>query len=258
MLNDNKYVQRTFWIMVFIIIWESIVLSGLFSPLLVPPIETILHSLYLSVIDGGIIVQTLYSLNLILRGLVIGLIIAVVLSSLAMIFKTFEGLVETLITIAHPLPGIALLPLIIIWFGAGTKAIVFIIIHSVVWPMILNLLTGFRSIPNIYKQMGQTYGLNPFEIVTYIMVPASFPYFLAGIKIGWARAWRALISAEMVFGAAGGGGGLGWFIFKKRVFMDNPGIFAGLIVIVLIGILVEDFIFNKFEEMTVKKWGMTI
>jgi NitT/TauT family transport system permease protein len=61
----------------------------------------------------------------------------------------------------------------------------------------------------------------------------------------------------MIFGAAGGEGGLGWFIFKRRVFMDTPGIFAGLIVIIFIGILVEDLVFNKLEEITIRKWGMT-
>ena len=130
--------------------------------------------------------------------------------------------------------------------------------HSLLWPMILNILAGFRSIPKIYKEVGDNFGLGSLQNVCYIMIPASLPYLLAGIKIGWARAWRALISAEMLFGAAGGKGGLGWYIFQKRVFMDTVGIYGGLIVIILIGIFVEDLIFNKIENMTVKKWGMTI
>ena len=183
---------------------------------------------------------------------------AVILSSLSILFKSFRGLVDTLVSIAHPLPGIALLPLIILWFGAGEISIIFIIVHSVVWPLVLNLLSGFKAIPKIYKQVGNNYGLNSFKIIRYIMIPASLPYFLTGMRISWARAWRALISAEMIFGAAGGKGGLGWFIFKNRVFMDTNGIFAGLIVIVVIGMLVEDLIFNKLEKVTIKKWGMTI
>ena len=166
--------------------------------------------------------------------------------------------VETLVSIAHPLPGIALLPLIILWFGAGEISIIFIIVHSVVWPLVLNLLAGFKAIPKIYKQVGNNYGLNSLKIIRYIMLPASLPYFLTGMRISWARAWRALISAEMIFGAAGGKGGLGWFIFKNRVFMDTTGIFAGLIIIVVIGMLVEDLIFEKLEKVTIKKWGMTI
>jgi NitT/TauT family transport system permease protein len=89
------------------------------------------------------------------------------------------------------------------------------------------------------------------------MIPAAFPYFLAGVKTGWARAWRAIIGAEMVFGAAGGTGGIGWFIFTKRVFMDTAGMFAGIFVIILIGILVEELILDQLEKKTVKKWGMS-
>lgn len=257
-LLGKRYLVRIFWILILGIIWESIALSGRFSPLIFPSVQNVIESLFKSIISGEIIGETLYSLNLICKSLFIGIIIAMVLSILSVRSKVFEGLVETLIAIAHPLPGIALLPLIILWLGTGSSAIVFIIVHSVVWPMVLNLSTGFKSIPNIYKQLGENYELGLFEIIRHILIPASFPYFLAGVKIGWARAWRALISAEMVFGAAGGIGGLGWFIFKKRVFMDTAGIYSGLIVIVLIGILVEDMLFNKLEKATVKKWGMSI
>lgn len=255
---NSKIVCKIFWSTILIITWQIVYATGEFSELIFPSIFAILNSLYKSTLSGELIYQTVYSLELILKGLCIGLILAVVLSSLSILFKPFSGLVETLVSIAHPLPGIALLPLIILWFGAGEISIIFIIVHSVVWPLVLNLLTGFKSIPKIYKQVGNNYGLNSFKIIWYIMIPASLPYFLTGMKISWARAWRALISAEMIFGAAGGKGGLGWFIFKNRVFMDTTGIFAGLIVIVVVGMTVEDLIFDKLEKVTIKKWGMTI
>ncbi|WP_432407805.1 ABC transporter permease [Wukongibacter sp. M2B1] len=257
-LLKNKYIVRIFWIVILGIIWEVIALSGWVNPLIFPSITRVLEALYQSTISGEIIGETLYSLNLILRSLAIGIAIAVLLSLLAIKSEVFEGLVETLLAIAHPLPGIALLPLIILWLGTGTNSIIFIIVHSVAWPMVLNLLTGFKSIPKIYKQLGENYELSTMEIIWNILIPASFPYFLAGIKIGWARAWRALISSEMIFGAAGGIGGLGWFIFKKRVFMDTAGMYSGLLIIVLIGILVDDILFSKLEERTVKKWGMSV
>jgi NitT/TauT family transport system permease protein len=255
---SSKIISKIFWSTILILIWQIIYATGKFSKLIFPSALAILNSLYKSIISGELIYQTIYSLDLILKGLFIGLILAIILSSLSILFKPFSGLVETLVSIAHPLPGIALLPLIILWFGAGEISIIFIIVHSVVWPLVLNLLTGFKSIPEIYKQVGNNYGLNSFKIIWYIMIPASLPYFLTGMRISWARAWRALISAEMIFGAAGGKGGLGWFIFKNRVFMDTTGIFAGLIVIVIIGMIVEDLIFDKIEKVTIKKWGMTI
>lgn len=252
----NRLKQRLLWSFLLFVIWELIALSGLFSPLIFPSMRTILKTLYLSILNGELLLQTVFSLTLILEGIIISLLIALLLSFLAYSFKTFEGLLDTLLTVLHPLPGIALMPLVLIWVGAGREAILFIIIHSVLWPMVLNLLTGFRAIPELYKMVGQNYGLSPGKIMWSILTPASFPYLLAGIKIGWARAWRALISAEMLFGAAGGSGGLGWYIFKERVFFDLPGVFAGLIVIVVIGLLVEDLFIKKVEEKTTIKWGM--
>ena len=91
-----------------------------------------------------------------------------------------------------------------------------------------------------------------------IMLPSSLPYILSGINIGWARAWRSVIAAEMVFGAAAGSaGGLGWHIYISRYLFDIAGTFAALLAIVMVGILVEEFIFKSVKRMTVEKWGMT-
>ncbi|WP_461205788.1 ABC transporter permease [Clostridium sp. DL1XJH146] len=254
----NRYGLRVFWIVVIIALWQIVAVREVFNPVSFPRIETILSALIKDIMDGSIIVQTLFSLQLILKGLFIGVTLALILSAISMTSYIFESFVETVVTIAHPLPGIALLPLVILWMGVGEEAIIFIIVHSVIWPMILNLRIGFKSIPKIYKQIGKNYGLSDIDIIIHILVPAAFPYFISALKIGWARAWRAVISAEMVFGAAGGNGGIGWFIFKKRVFMDTPGIFGGLIVIIFIGIIVEDILFNILEKKTIRKWGMSI
>ncbi|MGE4271918.1 MAG: ABC transporter permease [Desulfitobacterium sp.] len=259
MKNESyrKLKTRLFWMIAILAVWELTAQSGVFPTAVFPSLLIIARALGHSVVSGEIIIQTGFSLALILQGLLISLLAAIVISSLAISNKMVDGLVDTLVAIAHPLPGIALLPLIIIWFGTGTVSILVIIVHSVIWPLILNMMTGFRSIPTIYKEVGLNLGLNRFRIIKDIFIPASLPYVLSGLRIGWARAWRALISAEMIFGAVGAKGGLGWYIFKQRVFMDTPGLFAGLFVIVLIGIIVEDFFFAVIEERTIKKWGMS-
>lgn len=254
----TKIFQRILWISALLAIWELIAKAKVFSPLIFPSVEVIFKTFIEAVLSGEIIGITIFSMKLILEGMVIGIVFAVVLSSLSSYSKYFEDFVETLISIADPLPGIALLPLIILWLGVGEASIVFIIFHSVAWPLMRNLISGFKSIPNIYKQVGMNYGMNSIEITKSIMLPAAMPYFLSGLKISWSRAWRALISAEMIFGAVSGKGGLGWYIFKKRSFMDTPGIFTGLLVIIIIGVLVDDIVFNKLEAITIKKWGMSI
>ncbi|MEL7564130.1 MAG: ABC transporter permease [Dehalobacterium sp.] len=240
--------RHVFWMGLLLFLWQLVAWSEVFSPLIFPSLSVVFKYLWLAIKSGEIVKEILFSLKLVLQGLGVGFFLAVIFVSLSKLSKTFEGFLETMTALAHPLPGIALLPLIILWFGTGTKSIIFIVIHSVVWPIVLNLSAGFKSIPQIYLEVGENFGLTRVGIIWNVMIPASLPFLMSGLRIGWARAWRALISAEMIFGATGGSGGLGWYIFKKRVFMDTPGLFAGLITIILVGLFVEYFIFKKLEK----------
>jgi NitT/TauT family transport system permease protein len=255
---ENRLLRRLAWIAALGIAWQLTAAFGKVNPALLPPPRAVWQALAASWDSGEMIRAIVLSLWLIGKGLLIGTAAALLLAALGMTHRLAYSLVDTMTALAHPLPGIAMLPVIILWLGTGSDAVIFIIVHSVVWPLVLNLLTGFRSIPRIYREIGQNLGLDSARSTAFILIPASFPYLLAGLKIGWARAWRALISAEMIFGAVGGEGGLGWFIFKRRVFMDTAGIFAGMLIIVLIGILVEDLLFESLEQNTVKRWGMTV
>ncbi|MDT3692944.1 MAG: ABC transporter permease subunit, partial [Mucispirillum sp.] len=208
--------------------------------------------------DGSMVIKTSYTLYLILIGLLVSFLITALLVVLANLSYVLKDLMRTLISVLDPLPGIALLPIAILWFGIGKAAIVFIMIHSIVWPTLLSVMAGFDSIPKIYREVGQNIGLNKLQLIRDIYVPAAFPNILMGIKNGWARAWRSLIAAEMVFGTTGAIGGLGWDIYLKRSYLDMPGMIATLIVLMIIGILIEDLLFSTIEKHTVKKWGMVI
>lgn len=253
---QNKYISRLFWIIILAVIWQLTALSGKFSEMIFPGLDKIFISLVSSLTDGSLIKQLIFSLSIIFQAIILSIILALILAVTAYFSKSFASLLDTLIALAHPLPGIALMPLILIWFGSGKTAILIVITHSVLWPLVLNISTGFNSIPEVYTLIAQNYRLKKIEFLFKILIPASLPYFISALKIAWARAWRALISAEMLFGAINSLGGIGWFIFQKRVFFDLSGVFAGIIVIIVVGVLVEDFIFSKFEKMTVKKWGM--
>jgi len=107
-------------------------------------------------------------------------------------------------------------------------------------------------------EVGRNIGLKNLRLVTSVMVPSAFPYILTGFKIAWSNSWRSLVAAEMIFGASGGQGGLGWLIYQKRFFLETPAVFAALFVIILIGILVENVFFVQIEKWTVQRWGMVI
>ncbi len=245
------------WICFFITLWEAVRLTGNFSPLVYPSLLSIIKSLFHAFSNEGIAVQLLLSFAVIAFGITAGIILAMGAVMAAHSSALFESFLKIVISIFHPLPGIALLPVLLLWVGTGIESILIIVLHSVIWPLITNLYTGYKSIPATYTLVADNYSMGKKDRFLKITLPASLPYFLAGSRIAFARSWRALISAEMLFGAAGGKGGIGWFLYNKRVFMDSSGLFAGLLVIVFAGILTEEVFFTILENKTVKKWGMS-
>ena len=255
-LWSRAWVRRITYFALFALVWQIFWAIQIFSPIIFPSVGQIAGSLVREMADGSLPMKTGYSLYLILLGMAISAGLTLILTVLSMFFPTVKDLIRTLISVMDPLPGIALLPLAILWIGIGEGAILFVMVHSILWPMLLNVITGFESVPPIYEDVGRLIGLNRVKMMTGILVPASFPSILTGVKTGWARAWRALISAEMVFGATGVIGGLGWDIYIKRSYLDMPGMFASLITIMAVGILVEDLLFSNVERVTVRRWGM--
>lgn len=253
---NHKAVRNLVYLAIFLALWEFLVSLKVFSPLLFPSLGSIGASLIKELGNGSLFVKTGYSLYLIIQGIALSLVLAAVLTVLSNASRQIADLLNSIVALVDPLPGIALFPLAILWFGIGRSALLFIMVHSVLWPVLLNVTTGFRSVSNIYVDIGRNIGLTRFGLVKGVYLPASLPSILTGLRTGWARAWRALISAEMVFGSTGVSGGLGWDIFVKRSFLDVPGMYASLFVIMLIGLFMEEVVFKMVEKKTVKKWGM--
>jgi NitT/TauT family transport system permease protein len=240
-----------------LVLWEAWTRLFGVSPLLFPPASTVLLAFGRALAGGEIPGYAAQSLKVLLTGMAIGVGLALLLTTLAVTTRLGGELLETLTSMFNPLPAIALMPLALLWFGLGTSSLVFVIVHSVLWPMALNTYTGFVTVPPTLRRVGQNFGLSGFRLVAGILLPAAFPYILSGIKIGWAFAWRTIIAAEMVFGVAGSQGGLGWFIYQNRFEMNTDLVFAGLLTVILIGLLVEHLLFRWLERRTVLRWGMS-
>jgi NitT/TauT family transport system permease protein len=131
-----------------------------------------------------------------------------------------------------------------------------VLVHAVLWPVALSAHAGFAGINQTLRMVGRNYGLHGFRYVAAILIPAAFPPLLTGLRNGWAFAWRTLIAAELVFGVSSGSGGIGWFIYENKNQLEIPSVFAGLITVIVIGIAVENLVFNSIEQRTVVRWGM--
>lgn len=252
----NKTLNQTLFIVGVMLCWELLARTGWFPPLLFPRLSDVLSSLIAEIRGGEILGRLNFSLYLIAIGLGLAIITAALAAALAFLSPLISDWVQALMAILHPLPGISVLPIIILWLGTGPQSIIAVIWFSSVWPLIANLHTGLRSVPTTQIEVGRNLGFKGVALMRKVLLPGAFPHILTGLRVAWARAWQASVAAEMVFGASGGEGGLGWFIYKKRFFMEISSVFGGMMVII-VGLIVERIGFEWIEMRTIRRWGMT-
>ncbi|MUO78885.1 ABC transporter permease subunit [Agrobacterium vitis] len=247
--------RKTLLIVVLAVIWQ-VYASFLDNPLLFPTLSDTLVTLTDRFADGTLPARIWTTLQVLFMGYTVGTVLAALLTVLAINTRIGTDFLETMTAMFNPLPAISLLPLALIWFGLGASSLVFVLVHSVLWAVALNTHSGFLGVSRTLRMVGANYGLTGISYVLRILVPAAFPSILTGLKIGWAFAWRTLIAAELVFGVSSGQGGLGWFIFENRNLLDIPAVFAGLLTVIIIGLIVENLVFQTIERHTIQKWGM--
>ncbi len=249
-------VRKLTILLALVVAWQAYTVGLDVEPLMVPTFTKAFVTLYNALFHSDLIYKIWFSIKVLAIGYSAGLAIAAALILLATFSRFGSDLIAMATAMFNPLPAIALLPLAMLWFGLGTGSLVFVLIHSVLWAVALSTHGGFENVSQTLRMIGRNYGLHGIPYVLKILVPAALPSILAGMKIGWAFAWRTLIGAELVFGASSGSGGLGWYIFESSQNLETEGVFAGLFMVILIGFLVENVVFRNVELRTVNLWGM--
>ena len=163
--------------------------------------------------------------------------------------KTLLG-IDRVVRIAYPIPTIAWIPLVLIWFGPGTSAITFMVFIAAFWPTYMQAFEGTRQLSTRYLRVARSLGASRKAIIVAILVPGGLPYLLNGLRLGYGEAWRLLVAAEMLLATTG----LGQHIQVSRSMLEVDKIIAGMIVIGLLGFLVERFVFDRVELATLGSW----
>ena len=204
----------------------------------------------MGIASGELLLRAGTTLQILAIAYTLGVLIAAAFIIAALANPWGAALLATLTAMFNPLPAIALL-----WFGLGAPSLIFVTVHAVLWPLALSGLSGMRGVAETQRMAARNLGLSGVRLVLLILVPAAFPALLSGLRNGWAFAWRTLIAAELVFGVSSKSGGLGWYIYINRNQLETANVFAGLLVIILIGLFIESVIFRTVARRTVERWG---
>jgi NitT/TauT family transport system permease protein len=190
-----------------------------------------------------------------MKRLVVGFLLAIFIGTLIGMWlarsKWADETVGSLIIALQSIPSIVWLPLAMMWFGRNDAAIIFIIVIGGTWSMALNTRMGFKNVQPILLKAGQTMGYNGYQLFTKITFPASIPYALTGARLSWAFNWRALIAAELL-----ATGGLGSTLLLANDFFNMELVIAIMIVISVIGIIMDQVVFQRIEKKIMTRWGL--
>jgi len=234
--------------------WEAACRTGLWSPVLLPSPLNVLEYMWQAARDGSLGSATLVTMKRLLIGYGIGLLFGIPLGLLTARFKTLRDTLGLLALGIQTLPSVCWVPLALLWFGQTEAAMLFVVVMGTLWSVIIATNDGVRSMPPIYLRAARTMGSSGMHTWFKVILPASLPYLVGGMKQGWAFAWRSLMAAE-IFVTILTGFGLGQLLQYGRELLAMDQVVAVMVIIVVIGLLADRLLFSPWERFFHRRWG---
>ncbi len=234
-------------------IWEGVARSGIFPRKLFPTLGDITQSFVDLTLAGILPHHAFDTIVRLLSGFALAAVIGLTIGVLMGRSRRMEDIFLPLVSILAPIPGLAYTPLFLLWFGPGEFSAMMLVAFVSSFPIIYNSWTGVKAVKEIWVRAAQAMGADDRRMFTHVILPGALPYILTGLRLGLAQAWRVLIAVEMLAGVTWG---MGWLIFGAREFLNTDAMMAGVVVIALIGLALEKYVFQKIENYTVVRWGM--
>ena len=234
--------------------WQAMVWSGRLSPVLLPSPGEVVDYLGTALADGTLVGAMLVTLRRLLVGYAIGVAIGLPLGLFASRWTLVEDTVGVLALGLQTLPSVCWVPLGLLWFGQTEQAMLFIVVMGTTWSVLIATDTGARTIPPLYARAARTMGSQGFHQWTRVILPASLPFLISGMKQGWAFAWRSLMAAE-IYVTILSGFGLGQLLHYGRELNAMDQVIAVMLVIVLIGLAADKLLFAPWERFLHRRWG---
>jgi NitT/TauT family transport system permease protein len=234
-------------------LWLVLAKLKIWPPYVFPTPQGVMQSLWAGFADHSFWIAIAVSMKRMLLGyglsVVLGMVLGLGVASNKFLEETMGGLLVSL----QSLPSICWLPLAVLWFGLTEKAILFVVVMGSLLSVTIAMEDGRKQMPKIYGMAGRNLGARGFRLFWYVLLPASLPFIVSGLKQGWAFAWRSLISGEMIFVSLG----LGQLLMMGRDLNDMSQVIAVMILIIVLGYVVDGLVFRTVERRLQQRWGLT-
>ena len=234
--------------------WHWAFASHLWSPVLVPSPASVAQYLWDIARDGTLASSVWVTLKRLVWGYVIGIGVGLPAGLLIARFRFLRDTVGLLALGLQGLPSVCWVPLALLWFGQTEAAMLFVVVMGTVWSVMLATETGVRNVNPLYVRAARTMGSRWLHIWIYVIMPASLPFIVSGMKQGWAFAWRSLMAAE-IFVTILTGYGLGQLLHDGRELNAMEQVIGIMVVIVAIGLLADKILFSPWENFLHRRWG---
>lgn len=235
-----------------LVIWQLIAKYSGLPKVLFPSLGDIFAALRTMVVEGTLLSDVRATLGRLMYSVIVGCLAGTVIGALMGSFRAWERALVGPINFMLAVPGTALFPLTMIWFGLSEAAILSILMYEVALTVTANTWTGVKSVDLSLIRAGRAFGARGPKLFLRVLLPAALPSIITGYRLGLSRAWRILIVAEMLVSASAG---LGYRLYWARELFQTDVVYAGLLVVGVTGLLLERVILRTLERYTVQRWG---
>jgi NitT/TauT family transport system permease protein len=248
----RPWLRRLAFYLLLLGLWEAVARAGIWPPYLFPGPSAVFETLLKGLGKGTFIAGTLVSLRRLVIGygisLGLGLTIGLLIGRIKLLDETLGSLVLGL----QALPSVCWLPLAILWFGLSERAIIFVVVLGALFSIILGVDAGVKNTPPIYLKAAHTLGAHGPAIYTQVVLPAALPAILSGLKQGWSFAWRSLMAGELLYFTLS----LGNLLQTGRDLNDAAQVMAVMLLIIVVGVSLDQIFFAPVERHVRERWGL--
>jgi sulfonate transport system permease protein len=236
-------------------LWQLVVWSGWKEPYQLAPPSEVFPQLWEDIQDGDTGAALAITAQRMALGYLLALVIGVIVGSAVARSKVLRSAIGSMITGLQTMPSVAWFPLAILLFGLTEGAIMFVVVLGAAPSIANGLIAGVDTVPPLYLRAGRVLGARGVAMWRHVVIPASLPSFLGGMKQGWAFAWRSLMAGELLVLIPGHSGvGAQLHIYQQN--SNGAGLLSVMVVILAIGILVDALLFGAADRAVRRRWGL--